>query len=152
MSGMPLSDVFAHLHQLLVHFPIACIVVAVLIEWIALIKKRVSFGPGVPVLLTVGLAVGTAAIFSGFKLSDEVKEGFADTLLPVLERHEQLGIASMVLAFLALVAGIVYRRGPSLTKKIAYLVLIHAAGVSVALAGKAGGILQHGSDWLPWWI
>lgn len=132
---------FAHFHPMLVHFPIVCVLCVLLFEWIALVRRREMFGPGVPLLLAIGVIIGTVAIFSGFQLEDDVKGGFEETARALMERHEISAIVAMSAGFLALVLGILHRRAPMRWKRIGYLVLLHVAAGSVAIAGQAGGCL-----------
>jgi uncharacterized membrane protein len=129
------------MHPALVHFPIACLVCALLFEWVALARRRAGFAPGVPLLLAIGVIGGAISILSGWKLEDIVKGGFGQEGLATLERHELAGIVSTSAGFVALLAGLVYRRAPILWKRIDYLVLLHVGAIGVAFTGALGGSL-----------
>ena len=90
------------------------------------------------------------AILSGLRLEDEVKGGFDEVALALLERHELAAFCTAGAAFLAIVTGELGRRRPSRAKKAVYLVLVHAVAAAVGIAGASGGRLLWGADWLPW--
>jgi uncharacterized membrane protein len=142
MADMPpLPQDLAHWHPAVVHFPIACLVVAAVIEWAAILRRQAGFGPGVPVVLAIGIIGGFAAMLSGFEFEEVVKGGLGEKGLEMLERHELAGIVSTASAFAAFVAGLIYRRGPILGKRIVYLLLLHLSAAAVAYGGALGGSL-----------
>ena len=150
MAPMDWKTVLAHAHPVVVHFPIACLILALPLEWIALIRRAPAFGPAPRALLWTGLVIGGVAILSGLRLEDEVKGGLPDAALALLERHELAAFCTAGAAFLAIVTGELARRRPSRAKKAVYLVLVHLTAAAVGLTGTDGGRVVWGADWLPW--
>jgi uncharacterized membrane protein len=142
------AKLFGHLHPVLVHFPIASVFIATLLEWVALARRGMSYGPGIRGLLVCGVAIGIVTILSGLKLEEEF--AFDAEQTAVLERHELMGYLGVGAALLAVILGEAHRRAPSRGKRIAYLVILHVAAGFIAVGAAAGGLLVWGADWLPW--
>ncbi len=127
-------------HPVVLHFPIAILVVAALFELSRLPGlRRVIPTPPAPVtsfLLGLGALTGTAAAVMGWMLS---QSGGYETAL--LQRHMILGLGVPAGAILALLAwtGGAMAAGRGL--------LFATAGLTLA-AGHLGGALTHGEDYL----
>jgi uncharacterized membrane protein len=147
MGAMPLPKLIGHLHPVLVHFPIASLLLALLFEWIALARRGPAYGPATRGLVICGVAAGVLTAISGFQLEEEFE--FEDEQAVLIERHETAGIVAISAALLSMILGETHRRSPSRRRKIAYLALLHVAAGSVALGASFGGELVWGADWLP---
>ena len=92
MPALPMESV----HPLIVHFPIALLLTAVLLELAALLCKR----PGLHRVALWNLALGTlaaaAAVWSGLRAEDIAKHSFE--IHEVMELHEKLGITTLSMA------------------------------------------------------
>lgn len=128
----PAEQMFAHLHNKIVHFPIALTLVAFLFLLLNIKKKNYDFV--VKILLGISLATSIAAFFTGnTQLSafiGDPKEWLANT-------HRLAGIISIVLIFLWFVSLFIQK-----TKKFSWIVgLIVVAAISIT--GFLGGVLAH---------
>ncbi len=136
------------LHPVIVHFPLAGAPLA-LLAWVL---WRVSGARGlaladVPPLLAATLA-SVMAVISGNVA--EQSTAFGASLQPMLERHEQVGTATMIA--LLLLSGL---RAWCLRWQTRVLHGIYAAGLFLVCAGLGwagflGGGLVHGPDHLGW--
>jgi uncharacterized membrane protein len=150
MGAMDFPTLFAHLHPVLVHFPIAALLFVPVFEWVALVRRAPPFGPAPRGLLWLGLLVGGLAVLSGLRLEGELISDPDPERRRVFERHEVSAFCAAGAAALSVVFGETLRRKPSRGVRAAYLVLAHAAAAAVAIAGAAGGLLLWGPEWLPW--
>jgi len=122
------------LHALVVHFPIALLLVAgVLGVWAWRGGKSLEF-----LRPLVGIAAVSAlvAVASGLALAQE--EAFFGHAARQLGRHRNLGIGGAVVAVLA--AGSVFKR------PFVAVVLSGVAALAVGLGAHFGGLLVHGDD------
>src|SRR5262249_26081578 len=91
-----LKGLLGALHPGLVHFPIALLAVAALLEVIQILRKRKEPAPGTPTLAFLAAAAAIPASFFGFMLADyDGAEGATVNL------HQWLGVASTVVAVVA---------------------------------------------------
>src|SRR5690606_21744018 len=88
---------FGRLHPLIVHFPIALLVVALLLEGIGLRKGNHELRKATNILLLAGAASAIIAVAFGWLL--EAQEQYSGDLLTV---HKWTGIATAALATLTL--------------------------------------------------
>ena len=83
------------LHPLIVHFPIALLLTALLCDVLALALRR----PQIHRIALWNLCLGTvgagAAVFTGLRAADVAKHSFE--IWEIMERHERLGITTLVL-------------------------------------------------------
>ena len=129
--------VVSRLHMPVLHFPIALLIVALVIE---LLMRRRGDGhrSAVGALLVLAAAAAIVPAVSGLALERvEEAEGV------VVERHEILGIATAVLASLAAIA---YRSTAAFAGKVA-LPLMGLSAIAVMVASHLGGTLVHGADY-----
>lgn len=134
----PLPPLAGRLHPVLVHVPIACLLLAVLAELLVL-WRGAAWQPATALLTGAGTVGAALAVASGLML-----EGGQSPQL--LARHELLGWlafsgAATASGLLIAMRWVPMRRWPLL----AVLILTAAA---VALAGHAGGAMVWGPDWL----
>jgi uncharacterized membrane protein len=133
----PLPPFLGRLHPVLVHLPIAALILAVLAEFLVLVRGE-RWRPATAFLVASGCLGAVLAIVSGVNL-----EGGQDP--EMLERHELLGwltLAGSLTAGGMLIAmrWVPLRRWPLLA------VLLITAGL-VAWTGHVGGTMVWGEDW-----
>ncbi|MCB1723387.1 MAG: DUF2231 domain-containing protein [Chromatiaceae bacterium] len=107
----------AHIHPMLVHFPLALLPVALTTQLVVLLRGGRLFdrscGANAAIVLIVVTAATAivAAVFGDVALDTAVSVGVPTVKL---EAHEELGqLSAVVLIGLALINGWFYRRGPS---------------------------------------
>jgi uncharacterized membrane protein len=97
----------AHIHPMLVHFPLALLPVALCVQIFALYRRVGLFGRSCPATMAVvllvlaALAAIVAAVFGDMALDHALDTGVP---LASMEEHEELGQATAVL--LAVLAGV----------------------------------------------
>lgn len=130
-------------HPTVVHFPIAFLILGVLVEALApRLHVVAALRPAVPAILLMGAVSAFASVVLGYLLS--LGGGYDDTLLSV---HMWLGLAVMVLAFaLALISLRQPQPGRLFTGSMV------ALGVMVVVAGHLGGSLARGSGYLTYYL
>jgi uncharacterized membrane protein len=119
------------LHPLVVHFPLACLLLAVLAEALVVIRGE-RWRPVTAFLVLVGTAGAIAAVITGSQLAQE------ETL--AIERHELLGWITTVGAVTSSGLLLLAKRWPL---RLALVVTALLAGIT----GHLGGALVYGAGW-----
>lgn len=130
-------------HSLLVHFPIALVLLAALVEFFRGGRDRDQTGRFEAFLLLTASASAAAAVLTGFLLSYE--GGFAEG---VVYWHLRLGL---VVAFGIVVALILHRFQVSGRRgwlSWSHRVCLGSTALAVVITGHLGGTLAHGPDYL----
>lgn len=136
-------QLLGRLHPVLVHFPIALLLVAFLFELFGL---RKAGGGSSLTLLGLGAVGAAVAATAGWLWADFEPPSARDA--GALDWHRWVGVATAVLALGAWILALVARKrseGPFLG--IARLLLLGSC-VGVAVAGHQGGSLVHGEQHL----
>lgn len=90
----------AHIHPMLVHFPLALLPVGLLFQLAALLRGGSIFerscpaASGLSLLILAALGAVAAAVFGDLAMDKAIELGFSENRL---ETHEELGITSAVL-------------------------------------------------------
>lgn len=134
---------FGSFHPLLVHFPIALLIAALLFDAITWVWKRESFteaGFGIQVLAVLGAVV---AVLSGNQAEEAVEH--LPGIHEVLELHERLGQVLLWagLAVIALRIFMRWRRWEGRGAKGVLVVLSLGLAVLVGVTGFYGGRLVY---------
>jgi uncharacterized membrane protein len=143
------------LHPLIIHFPIALLLVAPLFVLGAILRPRESSRFTVPALVL--LVLGTAGAFVAVETGEAAAELVTrtDAVARVLERHSELAeTARNIFALLTLVyAAIVVlpvglralaRPAYAVAANGVFLVLLVAGNILIANVAHQGGMLVHG--------
>lgn len=140
---------FGRLHPLMVHFAVALLVVAGLMELTTLRRYQSKLRPGINLLVYAGASGALLSVLFGWLLADLESYG-GETLA----WHRWSGVATAVLGLLA--AGLLWamrkKRLPSMIRLYRATLFLAAGGVS--MAGHFGASITHGEDYLtsvtPW--
>lgn len=142
-NGFWLWEFMGRLHPLIVHFPIALLVVAAVMELFTFGKFNSKIRPGILLLTAIGAVSAILAAPMGWLLA--ANEG---TSGEVLDLHKWIGVGTAVLSGFILL--VLPRGGRKLTrsqiKVFRSALFVTAIGVSVT--GHFGGSLTHGEDFL----
>jgi uncharacterized membrane protein len=131
------------LHPLLVHFPIALVIVAAAAEGAAIVTGDAGWRTVAVRNLRAGAAFALLAAIAGWRLA--VDPGLEAS--PLLEWHRWLGTIGAGLTFAAaLVAS--GAAGRSALERWSYRVALFTAGTLVAVTGHLGGLLVWGANFL----
>lgn len=130
------------LHPGVVHFPIALLAVAALLEVLQILRKRKEPAGGTKALAYLSAATAVPAALFGFMLADhEGAEG------STVDLHKWLGVASTVVAIIA--AGCAWKAGPACAGSLLGLRVSVILGAGLVLgAGYMGGELVGGEGHL----
>lgn len=124
------------LHPLVVHFPVALLCVALLLECIGWYRKSSDWRPGITALVWIGVvSAGLAAVLGLVLVNQEEYSGKTVTI------HQWSGFATVVLAVGALIA-------LRLNRLAVFRSFLMLTVVGVTLAGHYGALLTHGEDYL----
>jgi uncharacterized membrane protein len=134
-----------HLHPMLVHFPIALLIISVLFDVIGVAFKRDSLREGALWLLVLGLLGGLGAVLSG-GMAEEVAEkaGIAKALL---ERHETWAFVTMGIFGVLFVWRLFLRNHFTALTLAIYLVIASIGIGTLGVTGYFGGdlVYEHGA-------
>jgi uncharacterized membrane protein len=133
------------LHPVAVHFPIALILFAAMIEAFQFVVRReVAWRVAVPPMLALGAASAVvAAGFGWLNASFSRHPGMEQ----FVELHRWLGTAGAVLAVLALALCHVGRKGAAPVWRRLYFVAVFVAVALIGAASHFGGALVYGLDY-----
>ncbi|MCY3002970.1 MAG: hypothetical protein NTV21_14305 [Planctomycetota bacterium] len=135
MTSEALYATFGRLHLAVLHFPVALLALAALLELLELRAPDERRAALVRTLARFGAVGALAAALTGWVHADA--EPLGRTVAETLDLHRWTGIASAVFA---LVAG----WGSGLARRAG----LFAAALSVSVAGHFGGELVHGEGYL----
>jgi len=141
-----LTDLFGKTHPALAHVPVGLLLIAVVAEAIALLKRNSEFHFAGKFCLIFGTAGAILTSVSGFPLTTLVYSSYAP---PMLLWHKYMGIgvaaAGGLTSLLALLAG--KKMKPVGKVRILYfLILLLIAGLVMA-TGHTGGMLVYGENY-----
>ena len=118
---------------MVVHFPIALLLTALLCDVLALVLRR----PAIHRVALWNLCLGTlgagAAVFTGLRAAAVAKHSFA--IWQIMERHERLGITTLVLGIV--IAGWRLVKRDQLTPRVRALTIAGMALMAVVLGTGA---------------
>jgi uncharacterized membrane protein len=142
-SSFWLSQLFGRLHPMLVHFPIALILAAVVMELFTLGNFRHSFRAGIRFLVIIGAISALFAALMGWFLAEN--EGITGS---TLDLHRIVGVVSAGFSVLLLVLLRKSELNPSASSIKTYRFFLFLTGIGIGLAGHFGAALTHGEDYL----
>src|SRR5581483_9126242 len=131
------------LHPLLVHFPIALVLIAAAAEGIATVSGEWRWRTVAVANVRIGAAFGLVTAFAGWRLARALGMDWTGALA----LHGWLGaIATSAIAAAALVSA--GADGRSRLEFLLYRVMLFAAAALVAVTAHLGGLLVWGADFL----
>jgi uncharacterized membrane protein/mono/diheme cytochrome c family protein len=139
---------FSRAHVVMVHFPVALLMVMALIEVLRWRRKDGSMDQTVAIIAVIAALSSIVSVAQGLMLDGDSSEGQSE-YARTLALHKWLGITTAVFAIGAAIVALRRQLGDTagLTKLYRALVLPGAALVS--LTGHYGGMAVHGADYLP---
>jgi uncharacterized membrane protein len=137
-----LTTLTGRFHPLLVHFPIAILLMALVFELLARTKSFKNLKAAVQPTLFIGAITSLFSVATGLILEQE--GGYDEKLLTI---HKYLGISTTLLSF-----GVYFLRQriwsfDKVKRKRVRLMLLIPVVVLVSLTGHWGGSLTHGEDY-----
>jgi uncharacterized membrane protein len=150
-----LAPFLGRMHPLVLHFPIALLLAALVFELALLVGPFRSLRPGsdlrgvAPALLFAGAMMACVAMTAGWLLMrNEGREG------PLVERHMQGGIALAAVTVTTLLVRLLPAWAKHAAVRWVYRGLLLAMGALILRTSHDGGSLTHGEDYLteyaPW--
>jgi uncharacterized membrane protein len=146
MDDQVLLRFFGRLHPLVVHFPIALVLVATLIEAGLSLRGRHRVSTTALTCLVFGAIMAAVAAWFGWLNAANESFGSAQALTILL--HRWIGIAAAGLALAAVALGFCARGGQTRWTVNAYRGLLIIAAMLVAIGGHFGAELVYGQDYL----
>lgn len=131
------------LHPLVVHFPIALLIVGGMVEFLRFRRGRAN--PGVAGLVCVAIGAATAVIATAMGWSSAQTAGYRGGTVEV---HRWLGVAVAVAGAAAAAVGLIAAACPCRRRLAVYRIVTLAAAVLVGVAGHFGASLVHGEGYL----
>ncbi len=137
-SRPPAARRFGQFHPLIVHFPVALLIAALLAEGIALLFRR----PGLHATARFCLALGTlgalSASLTGWLWADAGGQSAA--------LHRWLGVATTAFAAATCLLSVMSLRADTRAARIAYRLALFATIALLVYTGNTGGTLVYGPD------
>lgn len=130
----PSVEIFAHLHNKIVHFPIALTLVAFLFSLLNIKQQSYCTYQSIKILLGISLFAGIAAYFTG---TNQIAPFIGDPKEWLANTHRLLGIISTILILIWFVTLFIER-----TKKFSWIIGL-VVTAAILITGFLGGVLAH---------
>lgn len=135
-----------HLHAMVIHFPIALILIGFIFEIISIFSKQIFFKQSSLALLIIGTVGVIIAYFSGNAAGDGMEEG---SMARAMKLHEQ---AATFALWISIVTAVYYSLNfflkiNTLWIKIVGIILFTLSVAAISRTGYLGGqlVYQHGA-------
>ena len=136
------------LHVILVHFPIALALSAVLADFLLVVTRKDYFRIcGMYCLILAAIAIIPTA-FTGDQLLDSEQSQLSPDYLSIAHIHRNLAVISLILVITAAIIRIIRKNHLTKWWLAAYTVLIILIFGFISATGHFGGMLTHGKDYL----
>lgn len=136
----------ARLHPMVVHFPIALLLTALLVETFSRLRRKPGPSPTALTCLALGVISAACAIASG--LANEEYESHGKALAAAIDQHQLWGIITGSVGAAALVLGLLSHAWNRKALRWTYFIALLGAGALTAATGHMGGSLVYGEDYL----
>lgn len=143
-KAFDLKRLIGRLHPVLVHFPIAFLLLAAGSEWCAALFKKQQARIVAIVTLWIGSISSILAAISGWTLASGKR--FTGEDAELLLNHRWLGVSVVATAVITL--GVFYFFKTHKWRDAIYLILLTILAVLVVLTGHYGGSLIYGAEYL----
>ena len=132
------------LHPLAVHFPVALIVLAAVLELFTLRNFNSPLRSTIRVSVIAGAVSAVVSVCLGLLLARDGNDYDVD----MLSRHQWMGITAAILALFPLF--IIYKTGsaPSSVRIKTFRATLFITTLGISVAGHFGSMLTHGQDYL----
>lgn len=134
------------LHPMAVHFPIALLLTAVVVEALNLIRQRPVAGDTAFFCLRLGAAGAVVAALLGWQAGSHAD--YVGRAAEMLETHRWLGVGTAVGSVAVAVLCFAERVRPGVWLRRAYVAGLMLCGAAVSVGGHFGGMLVLGDDYL----
>lgn len=140
-----ITEFIGRTHLVVLHFPIALIIVAAIVELLRALNNKLTAnaytpGPTGTTLLLFALVTTAYAVLTGLIL------GFDDA--PKVDQHRILGIISGVLVLATAITLIPARKAAATKAAKLYLTLLLISAAAVGFTAHLGGELTHGQGYI----
>lgn len=142
-SSFWLSQLFGRLHPMMVHFPIALLLVAAVMELFTLGNFRHSFRAGIQFLVTLGAISAVISAGMGWLLAENEEITGSS-----LDLHRTVGMVSAGLSVFLLALLRKSKLNPSTSSIKTYRLILFLTSIGIGVAGHFGASLTHGEDYL----
>jgi uncharacterized membrane protein len=137
---------FGRLHVLVIHFPIALIIVAATIDVFRRRSRAMAPGNAAFICLVLGAIGAVVASVMGWADADRLDYKGSDAELVFI--HRWVGIGSAAAAVAAAYMAVRLRNTLSFRLDVAYRTVLLSAAIAVSVAGHYGGTLVHCEGYL----
>lgn len=136
-------------HLVVLHFPIALIVCAAIVEssrllWLRASRRSIAdqfrLSSSASVMLALGLASTVVAVITGLVFGFDYSDA--------VDLHRILGLVSGALVVITSVVLLIARRKKTTKPALVYIFLLCISAVAVSITGHFGGNLTHGEGFL----
>jgi uncharacterized membrane protein len=131
------------LHPMIVHFPLALILFAAILELFTIRRYQSSLRAGIKVALIAGVITSLFSVAFGLLLANG--EDYSGT---TLEIHQWFGIGTAILSLVILALTIRLRKKKSNAAVITYRTLLFTTAIAIIVTGHFGASLTHGDEYL----
>lgn len=138
---------FSRAHVVMVHFPVALLMVMALIEVLRWRRKTGSMDQTVALIAVIAALSSIVSVIQGLMLdgSSDGESEYARTLA----LHKWLGISTAVFAIGAAIIALRRQLGDTAGLTKIYRALVLPGAALVSLTGHYGGMAVHGANYLP---
>jgi len=138
---------FGRMHVLLIHFPVALIMVLAGIETLRWRKREGSVDSTVAIIAVIAALSSVVAVAQGWMLAGD-NPGESD-YAQTIELHRWLGVSTAVVAVIVAIIALARQFGDSRKLSTIYRVFVFPGAILVSLTGHYGGVAMHGPGFLP---
>lgn len=142
-AGHQKPPLVGRVHPLVVHFPIACLLLVLLAEFLY-VTRGPAWQPAVGLLMAIGIAGSAVAVFTGTFFADE--GSIFSRPDRTLSLHELMGWLTLVLSLAAGALLLASRSSPR--ARLFFRLTLLALAVVSGLTGHLGGTMVYGDHWL----
>lgn len=135
LAGMP------NLHPMVVHFPIALLTTFLILEILSLILKSESLKTGASWMLYAGTVGAFITVIAGFRAAATINH--SDEIHAIIESHEHLGLAVLLIAIILSLWRIVFKRKLAGSWWIVYLALSIIMVIVMSFGADLGGLMVY---------
>lgn len=148
-EGLPSPmTLFGRMHVVMVHFPVALLMLMALIEVLRWRRPAGSMDQTVVIMAIIAALSSIASVAQGLVLDGGSSDGESD-YARTLALHKWLGITTAFFSIAAAVIALRRQLGDTLGLCRLYRALVLPGAVLVSLTGHYGGQAVHGKDYLP---